>query len=60
MLTGLVGLERGRIEAWRGRAGLARNHYREFLRLYDRPVIGHQALIEESKASMVRLSGKED
>ncbi len=54
MLTALVDLERGRIEAQRGRAGSARNYYREFLRRYDRPVIGHRRLVEEAKTAMLR------
>jgi hypothetical protein len=57
MLAALVDLERGRIEEQKGRAGSARNHYREFLRHYDRPVIGHRRLVEEAKAAMVRLTG---
>ena len=60
MLTGLVDLERGRIEKQRGRADSARNYYREFLRRYDRPVIGHRGLVEEAKAAMVRLKGTAD
>jgi hypothetical protein len=57
MLTGLVDLERGRIEEQKGRVGSARNYYREFLRRYDRPVIGHRRLVEEAKTAMVRLTG---
>jgi len=60
MLTGLVDLERGRIEERRGHAGLARNYYREFLRRYDRPVIGHRRFMEEAKTAMVRLTGEGD
>ena len=60
MLTALVDLERGRIEEQRGRRDVARNYYREFLRRYDRPVIGHQALVEEAKAAMIRLQGAAD
>ena len=60
MLTGLVDLERGRIEEQRGRAGSARTYYREFLRRYDRPVIGHRRLVEEAKTAMVRLTGRGD
>ena len=60
MLTGLVDLERGRIDEQRGRAGSARNYYREFLRRYDRPVIGHRQLVEEAKAAMVQLTGRRD
>jgi hypothetical protein len=60
MLTPLVDLERGRIEEQRGRAGSARNYYREFLRRYDRPVTGHRGLVEEAKTAMVRLPGRGD
>ncbi|HEV2084333.1 MAG TPA: hypothetical protein VGR09_04575, partial [Gemmatimonadales bacterium] len=60
MLAGLVDLERGRIEEQRGRAGSARNYYREFLRRHDRPVIGHRRLVEEAKTAMVRLRGRGD
>jgi serine/threonine-protein kinase len=60
MLTGLVDLERGRIEERRGHAGPARNYYREFLRRYDRPVIGHRQLVEEAKAALVRLASGRD
>ena len=60
MVTALVDLERGRIEEKRGRPGSARNYYREFLRRYDRAVIGHRRLVEEAKAAMARLTGRED
>jgi hypothetical protein len=60
MLTGLIDLERGRIEEQRGRDDSARNYYREFLRRYDRPVIGHRRLVEEAKTAMVRLTGRGD
>jgi serine/threonine protein kinase len=60
MLTGLVDLERGRIEEQRGRFSAARNYYREFLRRYDRPLIGHRRLVEEAKTAMVRLTGRGD
>ena len=60
MLTGMVDLERGRIEEQRGRADSARSYYREFLRLYDRPVIGHRRLVEEAKTAVVRLTGRGD
>jgi hypothetical protein len=56
MVTPLVDLERGRIEEQRGHSGSARNYYREFLRRYDRPVIGHRALVEEAKTAVTRLS----
>jgi hypothetical protein len=58
MLAGLVDLERGRIEEQRGGSGSAGKHYREFLRRYDRPVIGHRRLVDEAKAAIVRLTGR--
>ena len=58
MLTGLVDLERGRIEERAGRTELARKYYEEFLRLYDRPVPAHRPLVEEAGAALVRLRGK--
>ncbi len=60
MLTGLVDLERGRIEKQRGRAGPARNYYREFLRRYDRPVTRHRPLVEEAKTTITRLTSRGD
>ena len=60
MLRPLVDLERGRIEEQSGRAGSARNYYREFLRRYDRPMPGHRKLAEEAKAALVRLTGRQD
>jgi hypothetical protein len=56
MLTPLVDLERGRIEEQKGRADSARNYYHEFLRRYDRPVVGHRELVEEAKSAVVRLT----
>ena len=60
MLAGLVDLERGRIEEQRGGSGSARKYYREFLRRYDRPMIGHRRLVDEAKAAMARLKGSAD
>jgi len=60
MLTPLVDLERGRIEEKQGRRGPALNHYREFLRRYDRPVIGHRGLVEEAKTAVGRLTDSSD
>jgi TolB-like protein len=54
MLSGLVNLERGRIEERRGHARPARNHYGEFLSRYDLPPAGQRHLIEEAKAAMAR------
>ena len=60
MLTGLVDLERGRIEEQRGTRAPPGNYYREFLRRYDRPVLGHRRLVDEAKAAMARLKGSAD
>ena len=60
VLRPLVDLERGRIEEQSGRAGSARNYYREFLRRYDRPMTGHRKLVEEATAALVRLTGRDD
>jgi tetratricopeptide (TPR) repeat protein len=60
MLTALADLERGRIEERRGRTSSARHYYRECLRRYDRPVIGHRPLVEEAKTAMARLTGRGD
>ena len=54
MLSGPAGLERARIEERMGHDDLARAHYREFLRLYDRPTAGHAALVEEARAALDR------
>lgn len=54
MLSGLVHLERGRIEERRGHARAARSHYGEFLSRYDLPPAGQRHLIEEAKAAMAR------
>ena len=58
MLSGLVDLERARIEEQMGRNTVALDYYREFLRIYDRPVSGHQRFIEEAKAAVIRLTTK--
>ncbi len=55
-LTGLVDLERGRIEERRGHAELARTYYREFVGRYDRPVPSQRHLVEEAKAAIARLA----
>jgi eukaryotic-like serine/threonine-protein kinase len=50
MLAALADLERGQIEHRLGHAALAADHYRAFLRQYDRPVARHLALVEEARA----------
>jgi tetratricopeptide (TPR) repeat protein len=60
MLKPLVDLERGRIEEQNGRAGSARNYYREFLRRYDRPTASHRELLKEAKTALVRLTGRQE
>ena len=60
MLKPLVDLERGRIEEQNGRAGSARNYYREFLRRYDRPTASHRELLEEAKTALVRVTGRQE
>jgi serine/threonine protein kinase/tetratricopeptide (TPR) repeat protein len=56
VLMPLVDLERGRIEEKKGRRGPALNYYREFLRRYDRPIIGHRGLVEEARTAVGRLT----
>ena len=56
MLSGLVDLERGRIEERLGHDDLARKYYREFLRIYDRPAAGHRHLVDEATAALARLA----
>jgi serine/threonine-protein kinase len=56
MLTGLVDLERARIEERSGRDEPARTHYREFLRRYDQPAAGHRRLVAEANAGLRRLA----
>jgi hypothetical protein len=61
-LTGLVYLERGRIEGGRGQPELARRYYGEFVSRYDRAVPGQRHLVEEAKAAIARLetTGKQE
>jgi len=60
VLSGLVYLERARIEEARGQGDLARSHYEQFLRSYDLPVAAHRHLVEEARAALRRLSGQGD
>ena len=56
MLTGLVDLERGRIEERRGNARAARDYHREFPRRCHRPMPGQQPAVEAAKAAVARLA----
>lgn len=55
VMTGLVDLERARLEAAIGQEELARAHYRQFLRRYDMPVPAHQHLVDEARAALGQL-----
>jgi serine/threonine-protein kinase len=57
VVSGLVYLERARIEEGWGRVELARDYYEQFLRRYDMPVEAHRHLVEEASAALARLSG---
>jgi hypothetical protein len=46
-----------RIEEARGQTPSAREHYEEFLRLYDSPLPAQQHLVDEARAALARLSG---
>jgi serine/threonine-protein kinase len=59
-LTGLVNLERGRIEEQRGHPELARMYYREFVSRYDRAMPGQRHLVEEARAGIARLATRGD
>jgi hypothetical protein len=49
MFTGLADLERAHAEDRAGHSEVAQRYYRSFLRVYDRPMARHMALIEEAK-----------
>ncbi len=55
VMTGLVDLERARLEAANGQAELAQIHYRQFLRRYDMPVPAHRHLVDEAQATLNQL-----
>lgn len=55
VMTGLVELERARLEAATGQSDLARIHYWQFLRRYDMPMPVHQHLVEEARAALERV-----
>jgi tetratricopeptide (TPR) repeat protein len=54
MFAGLAYYELARIEEAQGRADLAREHYRQFLRRYDFPPPAHQHLVDSAKAALAR------
>ena len=56
MLTGLVNLQRARIEQSTGRIQRAMRHYGDFVRRYDRPVARHQRLVAEANAALKLIS----
>ncbi len=58
-ITGLVDLERARLEAATGQSELAGRHFRQFLRRYDMPVPAHQHLVNEAKAALGQLEAIE-
>jgi hypothetical protein len=55
VMTGLVDLERARLELATGQPELARRHYQQFLRRYDMPVPAHQHLVDEAQAALGQL-----
>jgi tRNA A-37 threonylcarbamoyl transferase component Bud32/TolB-like protein/tetratricopeptide (TPR) repeat protein len=55
MLSGLIAQERARIEEQRGNASGAQEYYREFLRRYDRAVLGHQRMVMQAEARVAAL-----
>ena len=57
LLAGHCYLELARIEEARGREGLARKYYWQFLKRYDSPVEALRPLVEEARAAYERLGG---
>ncbi len=55
ILAGHCYLELARIEDARGRDGLARKYYRQFLKRYDSPVEAHRQKVEEARAAYERV-----
>jgi hypothetical protein len=49
-------LQLARIEEAQGQTTLAREHYQQFLRRYDRPVTALQPPVDEASAALARLS----
>jgi len=58
-VTPLAYLMLARIEEAQRRAGSARQHYHQFLRRYDSPMPGQRHLVEEARAALKRLSGRD-
>jgi len=57
LLFGHCYLELARLEEARGRDGLARNYYWQFLKRYDSPVEALRPLVEEARAAYERVGG---
>jgi hypothetical protein len=57
ILAGHCYLELARIEEARGRDGLARKYYWQFLKRYDSPVEALRPLVEEARAAYERVGG---
>jgi hypothetical protein len=57
LLAGHCYLELARIEDARGRDGLARKYYWQFLKRYDMPVEAHREMVEEAQAAYERVGG---
>ncbi len=57
LLSGHCYLELARIEEARGRDGLARKYYWQFLKRYDSPVEALRPLVEEARAAYERVGG---
>jgi tetratricopeptide (TPR) repeat protein len=58
LLAGHCYLELARIEEARGRDGLARKYYWQFLKRYDSPVEALRPLVEEARAAYERVGGE--
>jgi hypothetical protein len=57
LLAGHCYLELARIEEARGRDGLARKYYWQFLKRYDSPVESQREMVEEARAAYERVGG---
>jgi serine/threonine protein kinase len=60
MFAPIAYFELARIEEAQGRDDLARDHYQQFLRRYDRPAPVHQQQVADAKAALRRLAGQRD
>lgn len=60
VMPGLVDLERARLEAASGQRELAKAHYWQFLRRYDRPTPAHQHLVDDARAALARLESVQE